>query len=530
VTQRKSAALFLFVSLKTATSLGEILHALLIEGPQPTPGALAHVAGLSEPTARKWVGKKTGGAATLAQDARLTVLDESGYRLGPGLGLMLAFSVGGEHLAAGLVDAAGNVHCHSQMPPEVRQLRVEPEVFLERLRALGLKVLKEGLAKTHLVTPAGPGAVALRVIGATVAWPLPMDRDTLPDDTGLSKAWHDKTMRQHLSDALGLPVSRCHAMNDANAGALNVAFDQGTAGGVGSVICVMAASGVGVGTVHQALGETGRLPFIDAHLITGRRGIAGELGHRHIDKALVTDLNVKMAARRRKSSPAPEDLDPDRHCVCGAPDATGHLAAVVGAEATLERLGRYEPGDSLVARLAAMHKETGKDIRIKLALNHVGQAIARSLDSAVAVIDPAVISVAGALACEEILNGMRERRSAGDLNHTVKLERYGEPRNSFVGLRGAALAVLRAALYRGFFDHPAFQTEGHDEGPWERWSGWDHDERSGAQTGETATADAWEYHPLRVDDDFVNVLETHRHPNVARSQRSRRRSGTASRA
>ena len=509
---RENSVRLLPMPSKVISSVREILHTLLAEGPQPTARALKEVSGsrVSAPTVRKWAGvrhpaERTEEPAWL-EEARLVVIDESGYRLGPGLGLMLAFSVGGEHLGAALVDAAGAVHCHARVAPEPHQLQREPEIFLERLRALAVRVLNEGLQRPDLCTPEGPGSVALRLIGATVAWPIPMDRMTQPRASALAASWHSRTMREHLSDALGLPVSRCHAINDANAGALNVAFDQGTDGGVGSVMCMLVAAGIGVGTVHQAIRGPNRLPFIEAHLISGRSGIAGELGHRAVDKSLIAELNDGIKGRRHALAP----LDAGRQCECGA--GMGHIDAVFGAEAVLARLQRYEEGESLVERLRALHRDADRDIRIRNALNHVGQGLARALDNPVAVIDPSVIKVVGALASKHLISGMTERCSRGDLNPDVSIEMYDEAFNSVVGLRGAALAVLRAALYRGFFDQPTFEPQGRKGWSWQRWSGWDHQHRTGAQTGAALGGKAWKYHPLKVDDTFITTLEAHRHP------------------
>jgi hypothetical protein len=101
---------------------------------------------------------------------------------------------------------------------------------------------------------------------------------------------------------------------------------------------------------------------------------------------------------------------------------------------------------------------------------------------------------------------MRERRSAGDLNMRIPISCSRDP---LVSLRGAAVAVLRASVYRRFFDSPKLQPGPTSEDPGKRWAGWDN-EHSGGQTGEFDGKGKWLYTPQKIDRLFVDDLRKRR--------------------
>ncbi len=506
-------------------SAGKILHGLLL-GPCGSASALARASGLTGPTVRKFanlpdtVERPDHGAL---EASRFVNRQRGGYRLGPGLGLVLAFSVGREHLTGALVDASGEPHCVVDTDPTPNQTWDEPGTLLERIRSVAIEVLRTARETSALLTPTGSGVEHIKLIGATVAWPLPMDRATKPQDPMLKSGWNTRSMRAHLSDAIGLKLSRCHAIKDANAHAMALAFDQPEDAGVGSLMCVHLASGIRLGTVDRALARPNRLPFIDSRLVSGHTGIAGEIGHCRVDAGLVAELNAQTPPHMRDRGMLGE-LDATKPCNC-TENAIGHLETVVGGHAVVERLPHVRSSAGpLIERLIKVRDDAATDQAVQLCLRQVGHVLARTLDAAVVAIDPAKIVLTGIHATDHVVTGMTNQRlNAHDLTDSVQIEAYRPPARiveahglalgrHLIGLRGAALAVLRAALYRGIFDHPGFDLCDGFDSVWDRWSGWDHEHRSGAQTGKLLGTDAvWEYHPVSVDGPFMQALEAHRY-------------------
>ena len=479
----------------------EILHGVLAAGASRTFGELVKQTDTSGDSWKSYVGQpdKPGPMRI----ARLIDVRDEQYHLGPGLGLVLALSVGGEHLIGALVDAGGRPHCVVSDRPHPRQLTGPPEDLLARMAAISKEVLERGLREDAcLVCPTAQGGKALRLIGATASWPAPMRHDTTSLGGPLDSHWRGKTFREHLQRALGLPLDRCHAMNDANAGALALTFEQPSPR-AGAVMCLHVSGGIGLGTVHQAIPKPYRLAFVDAHLVGGRDGRAGELGHCVPDRAFLEELNAASQVRREHFGQlAP--LDPTRPCDCD-PEAHGHLEAVVGAEAVLVRLGRYEPGDSLFEGLRELRADAVHDSLVRLVLRDVGRVVAGVMAGAIAATDPVSLTLVGSLASRDVVMGMNEQFGKNNVAPRAVLYEQADP--LLVGLRGAALAVLRGALYRGLFDRVTYSAEMSDDYALpEHWEGWE-TAPTGAQSGETSQeGSAWRYEPLLIDDAFVTSL------------------------
>lgn len=437
--------------------------------------------------------------------ARLVDLDRDRLSLGPGLGLMLACSIGGESVVAALVDAAGTAHCVHEATIAPGQLGWAPRRLMPRVRDAAVAVLEQGLATPGLRVPSADGE-HLRVIGATVAWPVAMDRETRPVGGALQGGWSKRTsLRTHLHRGLGLPLRRCHAMNDANAGALTLAYEWDEAGDE-TIMCLHVAAGIGLGTVHLPIREPYRSPFIKAQLVGGRRrGLAGEIGHCKLDQSLIDELNRPLTNGSWKL----RKLDGQRGCPgCGV-DYVGHVDAVIGARAVLERLSRFVEGEtSLVEGLRELHRDVERNVHeARHALKDVGRALGRVMDGAVATLDPAKITLVGAMSSQLIAEGMLQRAEQGDLNHDVQIAPYPRGTLHTVALRGAALSAIRSGLYRGFFDnlqyHGSVKQVYSGPDPWSRWSGWD-SPLEGVQTG-------WDYEPMRVDQTFIEDMRASTH-------------------
>src|SRR5688500_6965260 len=61
--------------------------------------------------------------------------DRVPLRFGPGLGLMVGVSLGGESLRAGIVDANGRLHHEIEAPRRSERLRLSPQQILDDIAA-----------------------------------------------------------------------------------------------------------------------------------------------------------------------------------------------------------------------------------------------------------------------------------------------------------------------------------------------------------------------------------------------------------
>jgi predicted NBD/HSP70 family sugar kinase len=482
----------------------EILHGLLVAGPRLSLEELAGQINASLDSLRRYLGAPDKPGPM--RQARLVDYDpEYGYVLGPGLGLVLAFAVGTEDLIAALVDAGGRAHCVEREAPIPRQMAGKPQVVLDRISTLAQRMLVRATEHgSSLLCEGVDGPDELRVIGATAAWPAAMNHDSMPAGGPISEAWQQRSFREHLHLALGLPLDRVHAINDANAGALTLAFEQ-DAPRPGAVMCVHMSTGIGLGIVHQAIPKPYRLPFVDCHLAGGRDNLAGEIGHCVLDPSFVAHLNTaSKSASKRFGTMRP--LDPKRPCDC-SPEARGHIDAVVGAEAVLERLKLYEPGGSSIARLRELNSGALDAPLRQSALRDVGRCVGSVLVGAIVANDPVTVTLVGDLASEDVAFGMNEQFRNGNAPERARI--YGGYEPDLVALRGAALAVLRGGLYRGFFDHVfPVRPLGADLSAPDDWEGWEA-APAGARSGATgARNSAWAYRPWRVTNDAVEAGES----------------------
>ena len=385
--------------------------------------------------------------------------------LGPGLGLALGLSVGFETVRGGLVDANGVLHHETEEVPSPRQLEGGPDVLMARLRAVATRVLRDGLADESLWSDESSGT--LRLLGAAAAWPCPVDRQKRPGGTVLRDGWiHDPiigiampTLTERLAAALGSPFSagRCHALNDANANTLAVAFDDTRARAHEDdderwrvALVVRVGGGIGVGTIALAPHTRGRLSFIDSRLIEGANGFAGELGHLTVDRKIIDEINEAGKSTRL----APLSYD-DWLCSC----TRQHHLEVFASGTTLERRLRAS-GIAIPPRGAAranvINAALSGDVDELLvnAVRDIGRVLGRALAGPILMLDPHRITITGSLANEHLVEGIRRERDAWDnaIDDSVELRCEGGDRGAYAGVRGAALAVVRRKVYREFLD------------------------------------------------------------------------------
>ena len=157
-------------------------------------------------------------------------------------GTVLALDVGGTKVAAGRVDAAGQLLARATEP-------TPPDGDAEAVLAALLRAAAAVRAGDEVAVGVGSGG-PMSLGGETVS-PL-----NIP-------GWRDFPLRSRLRDALGVDV---HIDNDAKALALGEAW-VGAARGTHNFIAMVVSTGVGGGIV------------LDGRLLDGAAGNAGHIGH-----------------------------------------------------------------------------------------------------------------------------------------------------------------------------------------------------------------------------------------------------------
>jgi len=206
--------------------------------------------------------------------------------------------------------------------------------------------------------------------------------------------WRDVALGERLGEALGLPV---RVVNDLTAAAWGE-YRHGAARGARDALVVFAGTGVGAAVVS------------DGRLLTGARGVAGEIGH------------VKVE---------PPPGEPVRRCGCGA---LGCLEAYVGGAGIAARLREASAagkGTGLASPDDVERAALGGDPWATAFWQATAARLGRAVADAVTLLDPGRLVLGGGL-----LLGNPALLAAVEL--TVREE------GSRTALDG--LSVMRAAL------------------------------------------------------------------------------------
>lgn len=436
-----------------------LMHAVLAFGDSnPSQKTLATVAGM---------GTRTVSSLLKTIGPRSTSLLASGpVCFGPGAGLALGLSVGSQSVRGALVDANGRLHHESFAEPVAKQLELSPDDLFRRVKDVAAAVLEKAIVDESLALPSG----GLGLLGAAVAWPSPLDREKRPKGFVLrDPAWREtdgpggeiRSIPERISELLGDPFtpSRCHAIHDVNAHGLCVAFqesrsrtidsdDTGTMWRVGLVLRV--GEGIGACSILLAPPHAHRLSFIDSSLIEGTKGLAGELGHLPIDRETIRDVNENPVEGLAK-------IEYDKgKCSCGNEH---HLESFASAPALLRRLQRSgikvpQDGPSQERLLERAREGELDDPLMLRAGTDIGRIIGRSLAGPVLLLNPSSITLTGPLAGPHLVNGVVRSGDAwiSVMEDSVPVGLDDTSAGDYIGVKGAALAVIRQLVYRDFLD------------------------------------------------------------------------------
>jgi predicted NBD/HSP70 family sugar kinase len=441
--------------------LWPLMHAILARGASsPNHAELAKVAEIGERSVGKLVGIfGPSGTGLLSGGHPL--------RFGPGAGLVLGLSVGSQSVRGGLVDSNGELYCErSADPPVPGQLARDPEALLSAIRRVAAEVLSAGLNDDQLRVGRSR---SLGLLGASIAWPSPLNREKRPRGWTLShEAWYGgdaeakaPTIPEHLCRALRevFPQERCSAIHDVNAHSLWLGFHQSRALALDADdtdeiwrvhLVLRVGENVAASPMLTAPARGARLSFIDYKLIEGTNGFAGEIGHLSVDKQTIDDVNKDIAA---KLKPVPYN---SWECSCGRKN---HLESFVSIPALLRRLsasGYKVPseGRERESRVAAARIGQLDDSRPINAGRDIGRILGHALAGPILVLDPTRITLTGPLASDNLVKGVLNVSGswASVLDDSVDVDLDESGAGDYIGVRGAALAVIRRLVYRGVLD------------------------------------------------------------------------------
>jgi predicted NBD/HSP70 family sugar kinase len=374
-------------------------------------------------------------------------VSDGAIAFGPGAGLVLGLSVGSSSLRAAIVDANGRLwHAHDA-PSCPGQLTAKPSVILDRIREAVGTVFVQAREDDALQVNG-----ALPLLGVAVAWPGAVDRNGMPVGRALANdAWHgSKSLVQWVADLLEIEPRRSHALGEANAAALAVAYDRTCdheherQEHAELMIVVHIGGGISGATIiveppdrKSTLGVTSG--FTSSVLIGDVCPLAGEIGHVCIRDAAIREIN-----RDR-----PDKLNALRAVDCSCRDTADsrrHLEAYAAVGAITRRVAPDRPRlDALEQILAA----ADNDPVYTRALEDVGTLLGEALLGPVAWLNPATIVLTGSLCTAEVRRALNRRiDEAHPIVSHPDIRALDGKNNKFVRVRGAALSVIREEVHK----------------------------------------------------------------------------------
>jgi predicted NBD/HSP70 family sugar kinase len=226
----------------------------------------------------------------------------------------------------------------------------------------GPDAVLKGLEKLMVASVRRSGRRLAEVAGVGVSLPAPIDPVTgRPSQPPILPGWDGYPVRDHFEQRFGVRVVVSNDADAMAAGEHAAAHPECAA-----LLLLKVSTGIGLGIV------------VDGHVYTGVDGGAGDVGH------------VRLH-------------DADALCRCGQ---RGCLAAVASGRAVADALSAAgtpaSHGRDVAALLAA------GDARTQALVRAAGQRIGSVLATALAVLNPGALVVAGDLASDSLLSGLRE--------------------------------------------------------------------------------------------------------------------------
>ena len=164
--------------------------------------------------------------------------------------LTLGIDLGGTQLRAAVIDAHGKILKRAAVSTDVAG---GPNAIIPQMVKLSTEVSADH--KTH-------------IIGAGVSSPGPLDLENgCTSDLPTLPGWLDFPLRETLSHKLNMPV----VLENDGIAAANGEWKFGAGRGLNNIVYVTVSTGIGGGIV------------VDGHLMRGRRGMAGHVGHMMIN-------------------------------------------------------------------------------------------------------------------------------------------------------------------------------------------------------------------------------------------------------
>lgn len=256
----------------------------------------------------------------------------------------IGIDLGGTNTEFGIVDSQGNILFKDRFPTATPDFESWSDLLSEKLsNAMEGFGLKGKIAGIGIGAPCANTTTGCIEAATDLPWPSPIP------------------LVEILENKLGLPVV---IGNDANAAAIGEMI-YGSARELQNFIVLTLGTGVGAGIV------------CDGHLLNGRNGFAGELGH----------ITFDFAA--------------DRKCGCGRYGCLQTVASAKGIVETTRRFDFKNPADpdnpDFTAKdvtLAAVHgDETAKRV-----FDFTGDCLGKALAQYAAFTDPEAIILFGGVA------------------------------------------------------------------------------------------------------------------------------------
>jgi predicted NBD/HSP70 family sugar kinase len=394
------------------------------------------------------------GMSRVADPVRALVTGDHKERpalaFGPSAGLVLGVSIGSASIRAALVDANGQMHREVTGPSVTGQLAARPAELFDRIKQVSEQVLRPALGDEHLLVRG-----ALPFLGIAVAWPAPLDLEKVPRGAALSHhEWRSNDYGIHHRLAKHLHMQhreRSHALNDAEAATLAVAFDYTRSpeyrheADPQPMIVVRISGGLGASAIVVEPIQDGKASgWMKSRVTGGHRGLAGEIGHTPVNHTLLRDL----ASTRPKNCPAPKLVV----CSCAEsgqrPDHVEAYAAGPALVARFARSRKHDPPEVLARILGDPENEKHRRV-----LEETGTLVGDCLLPTVLMLNPYRIVLTGRLATpivkEAIETHLESSEALGRIfGGTPEVRILAEEENDYIRVRGAALAVLRAQVHR----------------------------------------------------------------------------------